>query len=95
MTDAPLVSRKLAILREHAARVRRRRPPSPEMLRADVDRQDSISLSLLVAIQEAADISFHIVADEGWGAPSSYAEGFEVLARQGVIDIDLQVVLQP
>jgi uncharacterized protein YutE (UPF0331/DUF86 family) len=43
-------------------------------------------MSLLVAIQEAIDIAFHIVSDEGWGLPSSYADGFEILARHGVID---------
>ena len=86
MTEAVLVLRKLATLREHAARVRRRRPASPEALRSDVDLQDALAMSLLVAIQEAADIAFHIASDEGWGVPSSYADGFALLARQAVID---------
>ena len=85
MTDAVLVLLKLGTLREHAERVRRRRPESPGALREDVDLQDALAMSLLVAIQEAADIAFHIVADEGWGIPSSYADGFEILARHGVI----------
>lgn len=46
-------------------------------------------MSLLVATQEAIDIAFHIVADEGWGVPSSYAEGFEILARQRLMDARL------
>ena len=89
MTDAPLVTRKLASLREHAARVRRGRPATIEELRTDIDRQDAIALSLLVAIQEATDIAFHVAADEGWGAPSSYAEGFDLLSRHGVFDTGL------
>jgi uncharacterized protein YutE (UPF0331/DUF86 family) len=60
-----------------------------EALRTDVDLQDALAMSLLVAIQEAVDIAFHIAADEGWGVPSSYVEGFEILARQGVIDAAL------
>ncbi|MGH7297255.1 MAG: type VII toxin-antitoxin system HepT family RNase toxin [Polyangiaceae bacterium] len=93
MTDAELVIRKLAILGEHLARARRRRPAQLDALRADVDLQDSLSLSVLVAIQEAIDIAFHVVSDEGWGAPASYAESFEVLARRGVIEPTLAAAL--
>jgi uncharacterized protein YutE (UPF0331/DUF86 family) len=89
MTDAVLVLRKLATLRDHADRVRRRRPASPEALRTDVDLQDALAMSLFVAIQEAVDIAFHIAADEGWGIPSSYADGFTILARRGLIDAAL------
>jgi len=89
MTDAELVMRKLAVMREHVTRARRRRPADVVTLRADVDLQDALSMSILVAIQEAIDIAFHVVADEGWGAPASYAESFESLARHGVMDIAL------
>ena len=71
MTDAALVLNKLSTLRDHVERVRRRRPATPEMLREDVDLQDALAMSLLVAIQEAADIAFHISTDEGWGIPAS------------------------
>ncbi len=43
-------------------------------------------MSLLVAIQEATDIAFHIVADESWGVPSSYAGSYVILSQRGVID---------
>lgn len=89
MTDAAIVLQKLATLRDHLGRVRRRRPASVEALRADVEVQDALALSLLVAIQEAVDIAFHISADEGWGVPSSYAESFEILSRHDVIDAKL------
>ena len=46
-------------------------------------------MSLLIAIQEATDIAFHVVSDEGWGVPSSYVEGFAILAQHGVIDAAL------
>jgi uncharacterized protein YutE (UPF0331/DUF86 family) len=58
-------------------------------LRSDVDRQDALAMSLFVAIQEATDIAFHIASDEGWGIPASYAESFEILARHGVIGVEL------
>ena len=93
MTDPVLVLRKLATLREHLERVRRRRPVSVEALRTDVDLQDALAMSLLVAVQEAIDVAFHLLADEGWGTPDSYAEGFAMLARRGVIDVALSDAL--
>jgi len=89
VTDTAVVLQKLASLTEHLGRAKRRRPATVEALRSDVDVQDALALSLLVAIQEAVDLAFHIVADEGWGVPSSYAESFEILARHGVIDAAL------
>jgi uncharacterized protein YutE (UPF0331/DUF86 family) len=89
MTDAVVVLRKLGVLREHLLRARRRRPASAELLRRDVDLLDALSMSLLVVIQESIDIAFHIAADEGWGVPASYAEGFDILARHEVLDASL------
>ena len=89
MTDTTLVLAKLTVLGEHLDRMERRRPLSLDQFRADVDRQDALALSLLVALQEAADIALHIGADEGWGIASSYAERFELIARHGVIEPDL------
>jgi len=88
MTDVLLVLRKLGILRDHAARVARRRPVDPAAF-ADIDVQDALAMSLLVAIQEASDIAMHIVSDEGWGVPSSYADGFMALASRGVLEAAL------
>ena len=85
MTDAPLVLRKITLMREHLARARRRRPATAAAFRADVDLQDGVAFGLFVAIQEAVDTALHVVADEGWGVPGSYAEAFELLAQHGVL----------
>lgn len=50
-------------------------------------------MSLLVATQQAIDVAFHIVSDEGWGVPSSYADAFALLARRGVIGPSLATEL--
>ncbi len=89
MTDRSVVLQKLAILRDHVGRVRRRRPAAAALLANDLDVQDAIALSLLVAIQEAADVAFHIVSDEGWGVPASYGDAFTLLANRSVIDTGL------
>ena len=89
MTDKTIVFRKLSSLREHVARMRRRRSSDLETFRADVDRQDAVGMSLLVAVQDALDIALHMASDEGWGVPASYAESFGMLASHGVIDAAL------
>jgi uncharacterized protein YutE (UPF0331/DUF86 family) len=48
-----------------------------------------VSLSILVATQEALDVAFHVAADAGFGAPASNAEAFALLARHGVLPEDL------
>jgi uncharacterized protein YutE (UPF0331/DUF86 family) len=89
VTSAALVLAKLTTLREHVDRMERRRSSDLAPFRADLDRQDALALSLVVALQEAADIALHIASDEGWGVASSYAESFDLLARHGVIRPDL------
>jgi uncharacterized protein YutE (UPF0331/DUF86 family) len=86
MTDPIIVLRKLVTLREHLSRARARRPDAVGELERDTVLQDALAMSLFVAIQEAIDIAFHIVADEGWGMPGSYAEAFAILAEKGVVD---------
>ena len=89
MTDAIIVLRKLVVLREHLGRARARRPATPQELAESALLQDALAMSLLVAIQEAIDIAFHVIADEGWGMPGSYAEAFAILADKGALPRDL------
>jgi uncharacterized protein YutE (UPF0331/DUF86 family) len=89
MTDVTLVLAKLSTLSEHVDRMERRRQTTVEVFRADLDRQDALALSLMVAVQEAADIALHIASDEGWGIASSYAQSFELLANRGVLQLEL------
>jgi uncharacterized protein YutE (UPF0331/DUF86 family) len=89
MTDRVLVLRRLARLIDALANARQRRPSDVATLRADALLRDALALSVLVAVQEAVDVAFHIVTDEGWGVPASYAEGFELLARHGVLEAEV------
>jgi uncharacterized protein YutE (UPF0331/DUF86 family) len=89
VTNPFVVLAKLTTLREHLDRMERRRASTLEAFRADVDRQDALALSLLVALQEAADIALHIASDEGWGLATSYADSFALLAQHTVIAVEL------
>lgn len=86
MTDVALVLRKLQRLNEHLALVRQRRPPEADTLATDLLVRDALALALLVSVQEAIDIAYHIAADEGWGVPDSHAAAFDLLASRGVLD---------
>jgi uncharacterized protein YutE (UPF0331/DUF86 family) len=85
MTDPAIVQRKLAALRDHVARLRRRRPATATALRTDVDLQDALAMSLVVAVQSALDVAMHIASDDGLGVPATYSEAFTVLARHGIL----------
>jgi uncharacterized protein YutE (UPF0331/DUF86 family) len=89
MTDRDVVLRKLTSLHEHVARMRRRRPDDVEVWRRDVDRQDALAMSLLVAVQDALDVALHMASDEGWGVPASYSESFAMLSAHGVVSSEL------
>lgn len=93
MTDVEIVARKLAFLREHLTRMRDRRTDDVEALRRDAVLRDALALSVLVVVQEAIDIAFHICSDEGWGVPATYREAFELLAEHKVIDATLAASL--
>jgi uncharacterized protein YutE (UPF0331/DUF86 family) len=93
VTNAALVSRKLALLAEHLRRIEQRRPVELETFRRDALLQDGISMSVLVVVQEALDIALHIASDEGWELASTYREAFAVLARHAVISGELAASL--
>jgi uncharacterized protein YutE (UPF0331/DUF86 family) len=93
MTNTSLVAKKLAIIDLHLQRLRERRPASAAELRSNALVQDAIALGVIVLVQEATDIAFHIASDEKWEVAASYREAFDVLARHQVIDAELATAL--
>jgi uncharacterized protein YutE (UPF0331/DUF86 family) len=85
MIDAGLVLHKLQRLREQVALTRARRPTAPGVLSRDLVLRDALALAFMVALQEAIDIAYHIVADEGWGIPDSHRAAFDALAAHEVL----------
>jgi len=93
VTNAALVTRKLAVVDEHLRRLRERRPEELESFMKDLLLQDAVALSVLVVVQEAMDIALHIASDEGWELASTYRDAFVVLERHGVIPAALAASL--
>lgn len=65
-----------------------------EMFVEDRDAQDIACYRLLVAIEAALALCYHIAAHKLERVPEEYAECFQVLGSQGVIPEDLSTRLQ-
>jgi uncharacterized protein YutE (UPF0331/DUF86 family) len=89
MTDAGLVLHKLQRLKAQVALTRARRPRAADVLSQDLVLRDALALAFMVALQEAIDIAYHVVADEGWSIPDSHRAAFDLLASHGVLPAHL------
>lgn len=85
MVQLDIVQRKLAEIGERMTRVRAHRCATPDELASDRDALDLVAFNLMLAVQAACDLSSHLIADEGWIAPPTVAEGFSQLANHQVI----------
>jgi uncharacterized protein YutE (UPF0331/DUF86 family) len=85
MVDKDLLSSKLTELADRRARVQTHRPESAAALLADRDALDIVSFNLMLCVQICADIASHLIADEGWAAASSLAQGFTRLEEHDVL----------
>jgi uncharacterized protein YutE (UPF0331/DUF86 family) len=88
MVERDVVLGKVAAIerslgRIHQVRAERHRYPHPG------DVEELIVLNLQRAAQAAVDLAAHVVTTEGYGLPSSLAEAFTLLEKNGVIDADL------
>ncbi len=85
MVDRTRVASKLAELADRIARVRLHAKATAADLAVDRDAIDLVAFNLMLAVQAAADIASHLIADEGWPVASSLAESFQRLADKGVV----------
>jgi uncharacterized protein YutE (UPF0331/DUF86 family) len=92
MTDAALVSKKLAMIERLLGELRRL--ARPEQIAADVREERFVEHSLQLAIQAALDVASHLVSDQRLGEPRSSRELFELLAKAGLLPPDLSTPLQ-
>jgi uncharacterized protein YutE (UPF0331/DUF86 family) len=85
MVDHDLLAAKLAELADRVARVRLHRKPTIGELAADRNAMDLVAFNLMLAVQTCADITSHLISDEGWVPAGSLAVSFERVRDQGVI----------
>ena len=89
MNDSLRSDRKIADLRARVARVRELLPASVEAFLDHRTESEALILNLFLALQCAADLALHTVADRGLAVPADARAAFDALARHGLIDATL------
>lgn len=87
--DREVIDQKMESLRRCVLRIETKCPPQADMLVADIDLQDIVSLNLSRAVQLSVDIGAHIVANLEVQAPGTMGQTFDVLANHGVLTPEL------
>lgn len=83
------VERLRSLLRRIAGDLADLEAEDPSALVDDPRGLRAVKYSFVTAVEAAIDVAQHLCASEQWGAPSTNAEAFTILARHGVVDDDL------
>jgi uncharacterized protein YutE (UPF0331/DUF86 family) len=92
MTEAHLVSKKLAAIETYLHELRAH--AQPDQIVSEIRERRFVEHTLQIAIQAALDAASHIVSDDRLGEPNSNRELFDLLAKNGWITPDLAIRLR-
>ena len=92
MTDAALVSKKLALIESCLSDLHRL--ARPDAIDTDVRELRFVEHTLQIGIQAALDVASHIVSDRRLGEPRTNRELFDLLHGDGWIEGDLTATLR-
>ena len=81
MVDRDLVLRKLSDLDEYQNQLLEFKGLTVKQYRDDWKKQRIVERTLQIMIETCLDIANHIVSDQGYRAPVSYADIFKVLGE--------------
>lgn len=87
--DREVIEQKLESLRRCLRRIETKCPADATTLVADIDLQDIISLNLSRAVQISVDIGAHLIAGMEVPPPDTMGQTFDLLAQEGVLNIEL------
>lgn len=85
MIKMPVISRLLNNLESYITDLRTATDITHEKYIRDIRLQRFVERTLQISIECCFDIVHHIVAENGFREPDSYADAFVVLAEQGVL----------
>ena len=89
MVDKTLLLRKLAELEEYFVQIGEYSNISVDRYSKNWKTQRIVERTLQMMIEICVDIASHIVSDEGFRVPKSYADTFKVLHENNIIKKDL------
>lgn len=93
MVDRAIMQRKLATLSEYRAQLQEYAAITVEAYRADWKTQRIVERTLQMMIELCADISGHVISDNGWSTPGTYGDTFSVLGEHNVLTPEQAAVM--
>lgn len=87
--DRVVVEEKLESLRRCLVRIEAKCPTSADVLAADADLQDILTINLTRAVQLCVDIGTNLISGLDVPPPNTMGQTFDLLAEAGVISSDL------
>jgi uncharacterized protein YutE (UPF0331/DUF86 family) len=85
VVDKTLILRKLAVLDEYLSQIKDYAEISIKAYSSDWKIQRIVERTLQIMIETCLDISSHIISDEKWSVPDTYADMFRILTHNGIL----------
>ena len=89
MVDKSLILRKLAELEEYLGQIKEYSENTVQEYSDDWKIQRVVERTLQMMIENCVDIASHIISDRKYRIPKSYADTFNVLHKEGIIEKEL------
>ena len=85
MVNQDILLRLLASIEGFVSDLRQADDISHELFLRDIRAQRFVERTLQIAVEACMDVTHHIISDEKWREPDSFADAFAVLAENLVI----------
>lgn len=94
VADQEIVRERCSRIRRYVIDLKAMADLSADAFRQNRERQYAVLHALQLAIEASIEIGAHLCASDGFGVPASYAETFDLLEQNGVLDADLANALR-
>jgi uncharacterized protein YutE (UPF0331/DUF86 family) len=84
--DREVLAERISAVERHLTRVEAKLPPTPDRFTASTDASDAVLLHLWLAVQIVVDLAVSLCVRLALGAPATYGDAFERLARAGHLE---------
>ncbi|WP_291320099.1 DUF86 domain-containing protein [Desulfonatronospira sp.] len=88
MVNQDIVLRLLASIEGFVSDLRQAEDITYQRFMHNIRDQRFVERTLQIAVEACMDVAHHIISDEKWREPDSYADAFSVLAENGVITME-------
>ncbi len=85
MVNIDIISRLLVSIEGFVTDLRNADDITYDRFISDIRAQRFVERTLQIAAEACIDLTHHIISDEKWREPDSYADAFTILAEHGVI----------